>query len=52
MVDKLRRCPARDTDGHRCKKHIYHLREVQTQRGVELPAEDGNHRAFGKEWAD
>ena len=53
MTDKLRRCEARDDRGHRCRKHLFHLREVPTERGVELPAEEGaKHRAFGKEWAD
>lgn len=47
-MDKLRRCEARDKHGHRCKKHLFHLREVPT--GVELPAEpEGeDHIAFGK----
>jgi hypothetical protein len=53
MADKLRRREARDKDGHRCRKHLWHLLEVPTERGVELPADEGDkHRAFGKEWAD
>lgn len=51
-MDKLRRCVERDKNGHRCKKHLFHLREVATGNGVELPAESEGqkHRAFGKEW--
>ena len=53
MSDKLRRCEARDKDGHRCSKHLFHLIEVPTERGVELQADEGAiHRAFGKEWTD
>lgn len=51
MVDKLRRCEARDRSGHRCRKHLFHLVEVPTERGVELEP-DAKHRAFGKEWTD
>lgn len=51
-MDKLRRCEARDKNGHRCRKHVMHLRETNSEHGVELPAESegGKHRAFGKEW--
>jgi len=52
MTDKLRRCEARDRDGHRCRKHVFHLREIPTGRGTEMPADDegAKHRAFGREW--
>lgn len=52
-MDKLRRCEARDKDGHRCKKHLLHLREVPTGRGVELPpeSEGDKHTAFGRQWS-
>ena len=50
-MDKLRRCEARDKDGHRCRKHVLHLREIASGRGVELPAElTAGHRAFGRDF--
>lgn len=52
-MDVFRRCQARDKDGHRCKRHLFHLREVPTGiNGLELPAEaEGDkHIAFGREF--
>ena len=51
-MDKLRRCEARDTNGHRCKRHLNHVVEVrESETGLALPdGTDDKHRAFGKEW--
>jgi hypothetical protein len=50
VIDKLRRCEARDQDGHRCNKHVLHATEVKGK--LELPKDPAAqlHSAFKRTW--